>query len=74
MEKIIVGKWYRHYGNTTMPPARVSKWHEKYDVVIRRRSGAICVVNPVLVLRTRTWKWCEGYFADIMAYKFVEKK
>lgn len=74
MEKIVVGKWYRHDGNKNSVPARVSNWHEKYDVVIRKRSGHIWVVNPVLVLRTRTWEWCEGYFANIMAYKFVEKK
>lgn len=77
MEKIIVGKWYRHRGNKNSVPERVKNAPKNYLVVARYRDGKFNNVRSrylsTFVMHADVWEHLK-VGSDIMAYKFVEKK
>lgn len=78
MEKIIVGKWYRHRGNKNSVPERVRNGFKKYALVVRHRNGWVVAISYYAILSEPLWAHLGAKhkygFGDIMAYKFVEKK
>lgn len=72
MEKIVVGKWYRHRGNKNSVPERVKNAPKNYVVVVRYRDGET-MEFPIFLMAPEVWVHIKDP-SDIMAYQFVEKK
>lgn len=72
MEKIIVGKWYRHRGNKNSVPERIKKAPKSYDVIVRYRDGEVMGLR-IFVMDADVWEHLK-VGSDSMAYQFVEKK
>lgn len=73
MEKIELGKWYRHRGNKNAVPWRVKKASKGWDVVAQRRDRSVVQLTTRQLTEEVSWAYWKE-FDDIMAYKFVEKK
>lgn len=72
MEKIVVGKWYRHRGNKNSVPKRVKNASNKYRIIARYRDGVICDLR-LLIMDTYRWEHLNNG-CDIMAYQFATEK